>query len=199
MMVVAIVCDRRADQLQRRLRAPGDLHEAACHSEKVHARHHRHDGGEADGCKWHVRSARDGSEDQADDNTGDESPRRDAEAEHAERDPTQGVGQHAHRDRPGQHVQRCREEDAIAGDGDAGCDHVLPQGNGSARPTNRQRGAKQHQPEQQSGRYRHDDKRGIDESRTAKMDTAVDEVDGGVEKVRSGHQHHAWADCDKAQ
>src|SRR5262249_59265609 len=53
------------------------------------------------GCKWHVRSARDGREDQADDDTGDESPGRDAGTEHAQGDPTQGVGQHAHHDRPG--------------------------------------------------------------------------------------------------
>src|SRR5262249_25299006 len=72
------VRNRPADQLQGRLRAAGDLHEAARHPEQVDPRYHRDDGGEADGGKRHVSTARDRCEDQPDDDTGDESTGRDA-------------------------------------------------------------------------------------------------------------------------
>src|SRR5262249_58204242 len=124
---------------------------------------------------------------------------RDAEAEYAECDPPQRMPQHPHRHRPGEHGERRREENAVAGDRDAGRDNILPQGNGPSRRVDRQGDAKQRQAEQQAGRDRDHDEAGIEQAGGSQMDTAADQVQCRVEEVRPGYQNHAWADCDEAQ
>jgi hypothetical protein len=63
----------------------------------------------------------------------------------------------------------------------------------------RQRYAEQPQPKEQSYRDRDDDQPGINQARGAKRYAAVDEVERAIEKMRTGHKHHARADRDEAQ
>ena len=67
----------------------------------------------------------DWSEDQADDQTGNERAGRCTKA-NRKCPPPQSMSQHSDRDRPAQHTQGRREEDAVGSNSDAGGDHVEP-------------------------------------------------------------------------
>src|ERR1700733_7830846 len=81
------VGDCRAQEFECRMRAVGKLQNAARHPEQVHAGNHGNHGGEADGCKRHLQSARDRGQNRADDETGDQCAGRGAVPEYSKRTP----------------------------------------------------------------------------------------------------------------
>src|SRR5260370_31248010 len=91
------------------------------------------------------------------------------------------------------------EKYAVCGNSNAGGNDVLPQGDGSASRVGQQGYAEQPQPKEQSYRDRDDDQPGINQAGGAKRYAAVDEVERAIEKMRTGHEHHARADRDEAQ
>src|SRR5262245_10449183 len=96
-------------------------------SEQKHTGHHWHHTRKADRRKRHVRTVRDWSQNQADDEAREERAGRGAQSEHAQSHPSESVSAHAYRHRPGQHLERRGEKDAVAGDSKACGNDVFPQ------------------------------------------------------------------------
>src|SRR5277367_4234486 len=142
------VGDCRAEELQGRMRAASKLYKPARHPEQVYARHHGNYGSEADGRERHVPTARDGSENQRDDETGDQRADGRAGAQHSKQPPPQSMGKHANRRRPGEHAQRRGKEDAEGGHSDARGDSIEPQRHGSAGQTYWQGNTQKREPEE---------------------------------------------------
>src|SRR5216684_787036 len=113
------VGNRRTQELQRGIRANRKLQEATRHSEQEDARHHRDHRGKAYGREWHMRTTSDWSENHADYQTGYERAGRSASAK-GKCPPPQSMSQHADGDRPFQHAQGRRKENAVGGNGGAG-------------------------------------------------------------------------------
>jgi hypothetical protein len=104
---------------------------------KINARYHCHHRGKADRRERHVRAARDRRENETDQKARSKCPGHGGPAKDRENCPTQGMGEHAGRHRPRQHCEWHREEDAVSGNGDPRCNHVLPKGDGSPGLINR--------------------------------------------------------------
>ncbi len=113
--------------------SPARLEEPTRHSEEVDAGYHRHDRSKTDRREGHVHAARHRGEDHRNGDASHERASRNAEAKLAQRDPPQGMGEHAHGNGPREHSERHGEEDTVGCDRYAGRQHILPQGYGPAR------------------------------------------------------------------
>src|SRR6267378_5850137 len=93
----------------------------------------------------------DWSEDQPDGQTGNERAGRCTSASDRKCPPPQSMSQHSDGNRPAQHTQGRREEDAVSGNSDPGGDHVEPEGHSSAGLAHRRGNAEKAQSKEESG------------------------------------------------
>src|SRR5215470_12733767 len=106
-------------------------------------------------------------------------------------EPPKSMRQHANRDRPPQHSQRCREEDTEGSNSEGSSYRIEPQRN---RPTgcfHRQTYTEKCKSNEEPAGNGQNHEAGVNESTGAEAYACADQVEHALKNVRPWHQNHA--------